>query len=75
MKGMKKEEVEEEAPREQWWGGGDDDERLLKMAEQVKEEEDWVEPVGSMEEVHRPGRNLKRGRRLRLRALEQEVHV
>jgi hypothetical protein len=36
MKGMKKEEVEESP----------------KMAEQVVEKEDWVEPVGSMEEAH-----------------------
>jgi hypothetical protein len=59
MKGMKKEEVEESP----------------KMVEQVAEEEDWVEPVGGMEGAHRPGRNPKRGRRLRLRASEQEVHV
>jgi hypothetical protein len=59
MKGMKKQEVEE----------------LLKMAEQVVEEEDWAEPVGGMEGAHQPGGNPKRGRRLRLRALEQEVHA
>jgi hypothetical protein len=59
MKGTKKKEVE--GP--------------LKMAEQVAKGEDWVEPVGCMEEVHPPGRNLNRGWRLRLGALEQEVHV
>jgi hypothetical protein len=56
---MKKQEVEE----------------LLKMAEQVVEEEDWAEPVGGMEGAHQRGGNPKRGRRLRLRALEQEVHA
>jgi hypothetical protein len=45
------------------------------MVEQVMEEEDWAEPVGGMEGTHRPGQNLKRGRKLRLRASEQEVHV
>jgi hypothetical protein len=59
MKRTKKEEVEDSP----------------KMAEQVAEEEDWVEPVSGMKEVHWPGRNPKTGRRLRLRALEQEVHV
>jgi hypothetical protein len=59
MKGTKKQEVEESP----------------KMAEQVAEEEDCVEPVVCTEGVHRLGRHLKRGQRLRLRALEQEVHV
>jgi hypothetical protein len=39
MKGTKKEEVEESP----------------KMAEQVTEEEDWAEPVNSMEGAHQPG--------------------
>jgi hypothetical protein len=34
-----------------------------------------VEPADGMEGAHQPGRNPKREWRLRLKALEQEVHV